>query len=196
MNTKGIVRRVKKAIVVALFALALGFLLVPVTNSVKVQAAPKKVTCKKRSKALKSPKIMLKKKYKVTNKGQDVGFVRFVADKTRVYTISISNYRSVGYKTPLGSVMDDGEMSLCVVSVEDYKKNLLDDDTFWYQEWKRKALEGEPFIRISPDRWSIPAKRDEQIELDEGKEYFILVMNDTSKNKKKNKGFTFDLVIK
>ena len=86
--------------------LVLGFVMinVPIISN----AAGKKVICVSQNKRKNAPQLKVGKTYTITNKSRELGYVRFKAPKTKVYTFSFSKYKSIG----ISKTFDD-----CLVNV-------------------------------------------------------------------------------
>lgn len=79
-----------------MLCLVFAFGLIIMCNPLITNAATKNVTCVSESKRKKAPKLKAGKTYTIKNKGRGLGYIMFKAPKTKVYTFSFSNYKSIG----------------------------------------------------------------------------------------------------
>lgn len=142
--------------VVALcMVLSFAVLNVPVTSN----AATKKVTCKVYKSRKKSPLLKTGTTYQITNKGSKVGYVRFEAPKTKVYTFSFSDYRTLG----VSKSKDIGYAYAMAYDDDCFKKMEKNKDLIVYLDWESIQYDNNSFgnsVEIASKKYSDITKKE------------------------------------
>ena len=99
------------------------------SNPLITNAATKNVTCVSESKRKKGPKLKAGKTYTIKNKGRGLGYIMFKAPKTKVYTFSFSNYKSIGVPK------DKDDCSVGVVPMDESCFKKISKGNIAFLEW-------------------------------------------------------------
>jgi len=148
------------------------------STPIHLNAAEKKITCSDFKNRNNSAILKCGKTYKITKKGYNIGVLRFKATKTKTYTFTLSNYKSIG-KT---KIKDIGWGSMCAY-YEKYLKsdnvtNFPDNTMFWDSiKFNEEDIEGYQSIYFASKKYSssdkaLAAKCAFQTNYETGEKYY------------------------
>ena len=119
--------------------------------SVTADAATNKVVCKKYTYNTRkqAPVLKVDKTYQIAYKGTR-GVVQFEAPKSKVYTFSFSNYRSIG----ISKNKDLGYVTVIPFDDDCYKEMEKNKNLFSWLEWKSLQYDDDSFLEFGSKRYS------------------------------------------